>query len=635
MLGSASTKPPTNGGFSEYLLVGAEQCFPVPPQIDDGLGAMIEPFAVALHALKRVGSVVGKPVPALRQAFEVVRRGGTIVQIGVYSAPEISLPVNQLCRMYLNGSGQTSVGYPFPDKTYRGSGIAVDKYGRVWVAFAHWQSSQPIRVYCYDANLSYMTEIDPKLSESYADLDFKSGSLLYVRSQYRLKVYDIEDRTWLPIDMGIDPEGQFENGIDAVEDGYTYVLANTTYPDNIHRNITRYLDCISTDSRSAPVHATFSTIPTAEITWPTNGLALERASATPLVVTGSAFGPQFSRYVLEASAGLVPTNWTVIASATTTVTNGSLGVWCLDGLPTGANTIRLQAFDTLGNVGESSVTVLVVAPNLALRTYALGPNGETITNDAVTIHLSAIDDSTPAEQIEYSWNLNDQGWSAFTTSPTVNLTGIGSGTNVFRVRARDSAGFADPSPAVISFVGTVEHNPETAINLYPFSGQTNVPLPTTLIASAFSDTDPASAFSRSQFEVRADPGSFTSPLWDSGETSPATSVAPIPVGTLAEATKYWWHARHRDDTGRWSAWSGETGFTTGEAPPRLDVFVAANKILLGWDTNKVGFALEYTTNLTAGSLWAPVTEIPVIVNAQNIVTNDVSGPQRFYRLKKL
>ncbi len=38
MLGSASTKPPTNGGFSEYVLIGAEQCFPVPPQIDDGLG---------------------------------------------------------------------------------------------------------------------------------------------------------------------------------------------------------------------------------------------------------------------------------------------------------------------------------------------------------------------------------------------------------------------------------------------------------------------------------------------------------------------------------------------------------------------------------------------------------------------
>jgi L-idonate 5-dehydrogenase len=171
MLGSASTKPPTNGAFSEYLLIGAEQCFPVPPQMDDGLAAMMEPFAVALHALKRAGSVTGKQVlvtgggpiglltvitarafgattialsdpvaerrqmalavgadsaldpteasfkdqvatltgdgfdvafeasgspPALRQAFDGVRRGGTLVQIGVFSAPEISLPINQL-----------------------------------------------------------------------------------------------------------------------------------------------------------------------------------------------------------------------------------------------------------------------------------------------------------------------------------------------------------------------------------------------------------------------------------------------------------------------------------------------------------------------------------------------------------
>jgi len=171
MLGSASTKPPTNGGFCEYLLIGAEQCFPVPPEIDDGLGAMMEPFAVALHALKRAGSVAGKqvivtgggpiglltvmaaraygattialsdPVPerrqmalavgadnvldpaaaalkdqvmaltgdgfdllfeasgapsALKLAFEVVRRGGTLVQIGVFSTPEIALPINQL-----------------------------------------------------------------------------------------------------------------------------------------------------------------------------------------------------------------------------------------------------------------------------------------------------------------------------------------------------------------------------------------------------------------------------------------------------------------------------------------------------------------------------------------------------------
>ncbi len=185
MLGSASTKPPTDGGFSEYVLIGAEQCFPVPPEVDDGLCAMMEPFAVALHALKRAGSVVGKrvlvtgggpigllaviaaracgataialsdpvaerrqmalqlgadrafdptkvpfteevlaftgdgfdflfeasgAVPALLQAFEVVRRGGTMVQIGVFAAPEISVPVNQLMVRELQWLGSFRYG---------------------------------------------------------------------------------------------------------------------------------------------------------------------------------------------------------------------------------------------------------------------------------------------------------------------------------------------------------------------------------------------------------------------------------------------------------------------------------------------------------------------------------------------
>ncbi len=171
MLGSASTRPPTDGGFAEYLRVGAEQCFAMPAQMDDGVGAMMEPFAVALHALARAGSVAscrvmvsgGGPIgllivlaarafgattialsdpvaerrqmalrvgagialdpraepfatdvaaltqdgfdvlfeasgspAALRQAFELVRRGGTIVQIGSPSEAEIALPINQL-----------------------------------------------------------------------------------------------------------------------------------------------------------------------------------------------------------------------------------------------------------------------------------------------------------------------------------------------------------------------------------------------------------------------------------------------------------------------------------------------------------------------------------------------------------
>lgn len=185
MLGSASTKPPTHGAFCDFLLIGAEQCFPIPPQVDDGLAAMMEPFAVALHALRRAGSVAGRPVlvtgagpigllvaltakacgattvavsdpveerrrlalqmgagaaldpasptlaeevtaltgdgfhvlfeasgspAALQGAFGQVRRGGTLVQIGVFSEPQIQLPVNLLLTRELQFAGSFRYG---------------------------------------------------------------------------------------------------------------------------------------------------------------------------------------------------------------------------------------------------------------------------------------------------------------------------------------------------------------------------------------------------------------------------------------------------------------------------------------------------------------------------------------------
>ena len=100
MLGSASTKPPTHGAFSEYLLIGAEQCFPIPAHLDDGLGAMMEPFAVALHALRRAGSVAGKQV--------LVTGGGpigllTVIAARAYGATTIALsdPVPERRQMAL------------------------------------------------------------------------------------------------------------------------------------------------------------------------------------------------------------------------------------------------------------------------------------------------------------------------------------------------------------------------------------------------------------------------------------------------------------------------------------------------------------------------------------------------------
>jgi L-idonate 5-dehydrogenase len=62
MLGSASTTPPTDGAFAEYVAVADYQCYPLDESIDDSLGAMMEPLSVALHAIRRNRGVIGARV---------------------------------------------------------------------------------------------------------------------------------------------------------------------------------------------------------------------------------------------------------------------------------------------------------------------------------------------------------------------------------------------------------------------------------------------------------------------------------------------------------------------------------------------------------------------------------------------
>jgi L-idonate 5-dehydrogenase len=190
MLGSASTKPPTNGAFCEYLVLAAEQCFPIGAEIDDAIAAMMEPFAVALHAARRAGNLAGRQVlitgggpigllaaivartfgattvalsdpvesrrkmalkigadavlnpaaptfkddvaqltgdgfdimfeasgapPAVAQASDVLRRGSTLVQIGVFSVPDVAIPVNQWMVREINFVGSFRYGNVFEE----------------------------------------------------------------------------------------------------------------------------------------------------------------------------------------------------------------------------------------------------------------------------------------------------------------------------------------------------------------------------------------------------------------------------------------------------------------------------------------------------------------------------------------
>jgi 2-desacetyl-2-hydroxyethyl bacteriochlorophyllide A dehydrogenase len=190
MLGSAGSKPPTNGAMAEFVTVRADQCHILPDEINDETGAMLEPLAVALHAIKRSGGVSGKRVlvlgagtigrlvagaakahgavpvaitevvperrhkaqdsgvayvldpegkdfleealeltglgfdtifeasaspRALRQAFDVVRPGGTIVQIGTQPNEDLPLPALRIMRKEINYIGSQRYGDVFDE----------------------------------------------------------------------------------------------------------------------------------------------------------------------------------------------------------------------------------------------------------------------------------------------------------------------------------------------------------------------------------------------------------------------------------------------------------------------------------------------------------------------------------------
>lgn len=61
-LGSAAFDPHTDGGFAELVAVRADQVRVLPAGVGTRLGALAEPLAVALHAVRRAGDVAGRTV---------------------------------------------------------------------------------------------------------------------------------------------------------------------------------------------------------------------------------------------------------------------------------------------------------------------------------------------------------------------------------------------------------------------------------------------------------------------------------------------------------------------------------------------------------------------------------------------
>lgn len=122
--------------------------------------------------------------------------------------------------------------------------------------------------------------------------------------------------------------------------------------------------------------------------------------------------------------------------------------------------------------------------------------------------------------------------------------------------------------------------PDRPVNASPTNAAAGTSLTPTLSASAFSDPDgDGDTHAASRWQVRGATGGYNSPIWDSGSSTPAISIA-VPEGKLRNGTTYYWRVGYKDSGGLWSSYSKETAFTTAPAPvlssPPAIVTVAAN-----------------------------------------------------------
>ncbi len=58
---------------------------------------------------------------------------------------------------------------------------------------------------------------------------------------------------------------------------------------------------------------------------------------------------------------------------------------------------------------------------------------------------------------------------------------------------------------------------------------------------------------------------------------------------------------------------------------------SGTNVVLSWPTSATGFNLEYATSLGSPS-WNTNLPAPVVISTNNVVTNSVSGAQKYFRL---
>ncbi len=131
--------------------------------------------------------------------------------------------------------------------------------------------------------------------------------------------------------------------------------------------------------------------------------------------------------------------------------------------------------------------------------------------------------------------------------------------------------------------------PERPSNSLPADGALNLSASLILSASPFSDPDSGDFQASSRWQIRAASGSYSSPVFDSGETTANLTSIRIPWGTLEPGTAYFWRVRYKDNKNGWSDYSLETTFTTLKDHDAPDTTITSGPVEGGVTGSGVSF----------------------------------------------
>jgi hypothetical protein len=66
----------------------------------------------------------------------------------------------------------------------------------------------------------------------------------------------------------------------------------------------------------------------------------------------------------------------------------------------------------------------------------------------------------------------------------------------------------------------------------------------------------------------------------------------------------------------------------------LKVSRSGQSLIFSWPAAATGFQLESTGTVSPGAVWEKLATAPVVIGDEQVVTVDIEGSSKFYRLKK-